>query len=273
MKKIFSKVSISKIATLGLLLATSISLQSCKANEHNDDTTAGIAGARPDEALTKLAQALAEGDAPGFASLCVYPIIRPYPLKDIEDSVAMVDYFPILVDEPLRSMFRDSRPDDWESYGWRGWSIAGSNPLWFDEGVQTIEYLSPAEAGLQRILAREELMSLAPQFRDGWTPVMTLVEIDGDRVFRIDSKAETFRLMGFDRVDNISEIPAMLLLGRVETEGSAGLQHYTFTGASGMEAEFMPDAPDPAISLKHPQSDGIDACPVRPAYWRDIIKK
>lgn len=272
MKKIISKASTANIATLVLLLAASLTLQSCKANEHNDHTPADIAGARPDEALTKLARSLAEGDAPGFAALCTYPILRPYPLKDIEDSISMVDYFPILVDEPFRSMFRESKPDDWESYGWRGWSIAGSNPLWYDEGVQIIDYVSPAEAGLQRILAREEIMSLAPQFRDGWTPVMTLVETDGDRVFRIDSKAETFRLMGFDRAENIKGIPALLLLGTVETEGSAGIQRYTFTSAEGMEAEFMPDAPAPALFLKHPKSGGAETCNVRPAYWRDIIK-
>lgn len=272
MKDFINKISAHKVSVLSLLLAVSLSMLSCKANENNDNTTTDISGARPDKALTRLTHALAEGDAAVFASLCSYPIVRPYPLRNIEDSVAMVDYFPILADEPLRSMFRDTNLDDWESYGWRGWSIAGSNPLWYDEGVQIIDYISPAEAGLQRILAREEIMSLAPQFRDGWTPVMTLVEIDGDRVFRIDSKAETFRLMGFDRAENVKGIPAVLLLGTVETEGSAGLQRYTFTGTEGIEAEFMPDAPDPALFLKHQKSGGAETCNVRPAYWRDIIK-
>lgn len=263
---------ISKITVLSLLLAVSISLLSCKAEESKDSTTTDTSIGRPDEALTKLARALAEGDAQGFASLCAYPIMRPYPLRDIADSVEMVDYFPILVDEPLRSMYRDCRPDDWERYGWRGWNIEGKDLLWFDDGVQMVDYLSPAEAGLQRILVRDELMSLAPQFREGWVPVMTLVEIGGDRVFRIDSKDDTFRLMGFDRRENIRAVPALLLMGKMETEGSAGLQYYNFTSAEGLEAEFSPDAPEPAIWLKHPTADSADTCPVRPAYWRDLLK-
>ena len=273
MKGLINKISVFNISTLALLLVTAFTLLSCNdANARKENSPADIAFPRPDDALTKLTRSLADKDASGFAALCTYPVLRPYPLKDIEDSVSMVDYFHILVDDSLSSLFRNSTLDDWESYGWRGWSIAGSNPLWYDEGVQIIDYISPAEAGLQRILAREEIMSLAPQFRDGWTPVMTLLETDGDRVFRIDSKDATFRLMGFDRAENIKGIPAMLLLGWVEIEGSAGLQRYTFTGAEGMEAEFMPDAPVPALFLKHPKSGDAETCNVRPAYWRDIIR-
>ena len=58
-------------------------------------------------------RALADGDAAGFASLCVYPIVRPYPLKDIEDSLSMVDYFPILVDAPLREKMKKGKVGDW----------------------------------------------------------------------------------------------------------------------------------------------------------------
>lgn len=274
MKGLKNKISAIRIASLSLLVAPAFILQSCHdANARKDNTPTDVVLTRPDGALTELTRSLAEGDAPGFAAICVYPIVRPYPLRNIEDSVSMVDYFPTLVDETLRTMFKKSSLDDWESYGWRGWSIAGSTPLWYDDGVQIISYISPAEAGLQRMLAREEIMSLAPQFRDGWIPVMVLTEIDGDRVFRIDSKDESYRLMGFDRSANLGNAPALLLLGSMRTEGSANLPIYKFSDPEGIEAEFIPDAPDPAISMKRPQSDDIDACPVRPAYWRDLIKK
>lgn len=267
MKELISKISVFKITAFGLLLAPALlSCQDAKADKDNNSTE--VAYPRPDEALTRLTRTLAEGDAPGFASLCVYPVPRPYPLKDIEDSVSMVDYFHILVDDSLISIFRNSNLDDWESYGWRGWSIVGSTPLWYDEGVQLIDYVSPAEAGFRRILAREEIMSLAPQFREGWSPVMTLVETDGDRVFRIDSKGDTFRLMGFDNADNLDTTPTMLLTGTVSYEGSANLPQYTFSNAEGVQAEFIPDAEPAEIFLRHPGKE--DRCKVRPAYWRDI---
>lgn len=272
MIELISKISVFKIATVGMLLAPV--LLSCRdAKAGKDNNSAEIVIPRPDEELTELTRSLAEGDAAGFAALCAYPIPRPYPLKDIEDSVSMVDYFHILVDDSLITIFKNSDLDDWENYGWRGWSIAGSTPLWYDEGVQLIDYVSPAEAGLQRILAREEIMSLSPQFRDGWTPVITLIETDGDRVFRIDSKGTTFRLMGFDRAEHLGEAPALLLSGTVTTEGSANLPLYTFSNSEGMQAEFIPDAePSATIFLKHPQSGKEDTCNVRPGYWRDLLK-
>lgn len=275
MKGLINTVSVLKMAALGLLSSSALLLFSChNANANKDTTPTDIAFPRPDKALMELSRSLAEGDAPAFAALCAYPILRPYPLRDIKDSVAMVDYFPILVDDSLSMMFRDTNPDDWESHGWRGWSIGASTPLWYDEGVQIINYISPAEAGLQRMLAREEIMSLAPQFRDGWSPVMTLTEIDGDKVFRIDSKADTYRLMGFDRAANLGNTPVLLLMGTLRTEGSANMPIYTFSDQEGIEAEFTPDAePEAKIFLKHRKSGKEHTCKVRPGYWRDLIKK
>lgn len=274
MKRLVSKISAHKVASLGVLLASAFVMLSCRnANAGKDNVQPDCAFVRPDDVLTKITRALADGDASGFASLCSYPIPRPYPLRAIEDSVSMVDYFPILVDEQLRTKFKNSSLDDWENYGWRGWSIPGSNHLWCEEGVQLIDYLSPAEAALQRILAREEIMSLAPEFREGWTPVMTLMEVDGERVFRIDSKDDAFRLMGFDKAENLKGMPYLLLMGTGHTEGSADIRVFTFSNSEGMQAEFTPDAESqPRIFIKHPNLDMEESYQVQPAYWRDIIK-
>lgn len=268
------KIPLFKTAALGMAFVPAVALLSCHdANAGKDNSQVENAFPRPDDALAELTRSLAEKDAPAFAGLCTYPILRPYPLRAIEDSVSMVDYFNVLVDDSLSSMFRNSSLEDWESYGWRGWSFAGSTPLWYDEGIQIIDYISPAEAGIRRILAREEIMSLAPQFRDGWTPVMTLVETDGSRVFRIDSKDAAFRLMGFDSADNPGGVPSLLLSGSVRTEGSASLPVYTFTNSEGMQAEVIPDAePSAVISLKRPGSVKEDIFNVRAGYWRDIFK-
>ena len=266
-------MGLKSLVMAGICLS-SIAFTSCHdAKAEKDSSDSSYAEPRPDAALRELMRTLSENDAPGFAALCVYPIPRPYPLKSIDDSVSMVDYFPIIADDSLRTYIRKSKLEDWESYGWRGWSVGDARPIWYDEGVQIIDYVSPAESGLQKILAREEIMSLAPQFREGWTPVMTFVEIDGDKVFRIDSKENSYRLMGFDKAEHMRDIPSILMLGSVSTEGSAGYATYAFADSTGSQAEFMPDAEPPVkLIIKHPRLKKEDSYEVNPGYWRDILK-
>ncbi len=257
----------------GLCLA-SASLTACHDAKAEKDSSQSVSSQeRPDAALKELMRTISESDAPGFAAICVYPIERPYPLKSIDDSVSMVDYFPLLVDDSLRNIMMYSKLDDWDNYGWRGWSIGDSKPVWFDDGVQMIDYSSPAETGLRKILAREEIMSLAPQYREGWTPVMTLIEIDGDKIFRIDSQRDTYRLMGFDKAEKVREIPSILLIGNVTTEGSAGSPVYAFADSTGTEAEYLPDAEPPAsIYIRNNKQKKENSYKVRRGYWRDILK-
>lgn len=259
---------------LSSIFISSIVFTSCHdAKAEKDSADSSYSEPRPDDVLNELMRTFAENDAPGFAALCVYPIPRPYPLKSIDDSVSMVDYFPIIADDYLRDYMKKAKLKDWERYGWRGWSVGDDMPLWYDDGVQIIDYVSPAESGLKKILAREEIMSLAPQFREGWTPVMTLIEIDGDKVFRIDSKENSYRLMGFDKTEQMRDIPSILMTGSVDKEGSAGYAIYTFSDATGSQAEFLPDAEPPVkIFIKHPKNKKEDSYEVQPGYWRDILK-
>lgn len=263
-----------KSLVLAGICISSFAFTSCHdAKAEKDTSDSSYAEPRPDDALKELMRTLSEKDAPGFAALCVYPIPRPYPLKSIDDSVSMVDYFPIIADDSLRNYIKNSKLEDWESYGWRGWSVGDARPIWYDEGVQIIDYVSSAESGLQKILSREEIMSLAPQYRDGWTPVMTLIEIDGDKVFRIDSKDNSYRLMGFDKAEHMRDIPSILMTGSLTKEGSAGYATYAFSDSTGSQAEFFPDAEPPVkIFIKHPKHKKEDSYEVRQGYWRDILK-
>lgn len=261
------------LAIAGIMCLSPVAFTSCHdAKAEKESSDASYAEGRPDDALRALMRSLSENDAPGFAALCVYPIQRPYPLKSIDDSISMVDYFPIIADDSLREYFRKSKLEDWENYGWRGWSIGDSHPLWFNEGVQFIDYVSPAESGLQKILAREEIMSLAPQYRDGWTPVMTLIQVDGNKIFRIDSKDNSYRLMGFDKAEQMRDVPSILMMGSMSTEGTADYANYAFADSTGTQAEFAPDAEPPRIFIKHPKLKKEATYEVRPGYWRDILK-
>ncbi|MDE6381002.1 MAG: hypothetical protein K2L11_11060 [Muribaculaceae bacterium] len=266
------KTIIKSIAAAAMVIS-SLSIVSCHdAKAGKEDAESSLSEPRPDDALGKLMRSLAEGDAPGFAALCVYPIVRPYPLKDIEDSLAMVDYFPILVDIPLRERMKNGRIDEWANYGWRGWSIGDDRPIWFDDGVQFIDYQSPAEKGLRNMLAREELKTLAPAYRDGWTPVMTLIQTDGRSVIRIDSNGDDYRMMAFDNTVDVSGKPSIYLLGSLREEGSAGYRTFEFTDSIGTKAEYSPDseAAD-RVFFSGPKADRKEMN-VRQGYWRDVVR-
>lgn len=226
---------------------------------------------RPDTALRELMRSLREADAPGFAALCVYPIPRPYPLRDIPDSATMAEYFPVMVDDSLQNMMKRADLDDWESFGWRGWSMREEQPVWYDEGVLFVDYESKAENALKKMLAKEELMTLAPEYRDGWTPVVALAETDGPMVFRIDRHGDVYRLMGFYNRNDVAMKPAFLLDGTMEEEGTARSQIYEFADAfTKTKAEYIPDSEPPIyISIITPKDERkID---VKPIYWRDLF--
>ena len=273
MKGLINRKAIITLFAATAAIFTSLSLASChNANASKESAQSSLGEPRPDKELDRLMRALADGDAAGFASLCVYPIVRPYPLKDIEDSLSMVDYFPILVDAPLREKMKKGKVGDWESYGWRGWSMGDDRPIWFDEGVQFIDYQSAAESGLQNMLAREELKTLAPADREGWTPVMTLIQTDGRSVIRIDSKGEKYRMMAFDNTVDVSGKPSMFLLGSLQTEGSAGYRNFEFTDSVGTKAQYSPDgeAAD-RVFFSGPRSP-YKEMNVRSGYWRDVVR-
>ncbi|MDE5871457.1 MAG: hypothetical protein K2H22_05925, partial [Muribaculaceae bacterium] len=271
--RLSNKKTVLKFLAIIAAVIPSLFIVSCHdATAQKGSAESSLGEPRPDEALDKLMRSLAEGDAPGFAALCVYPIVRPYPLKDIEDSLSMVDYFPILVDAPLRERMKKGKTDEWINYGWRGWSIGDDRPIWFDEGVQFIDYQSPAESGLRNILAREELMTLAPQYREGWTPVMTLIQTDGTSIIRIDSNGENYRMMAFDNTDDVAGNPAMFMLGSLRTEGSASTRIFEFADSLGIKAEYSPDSDFPDRIFFSGSRFPKKEMNVRPGYWRDAIR-
>ena len=273
MNGLLYKISNLKNTSLVFACVSVLSLQACHYSKANDDKPGdSISEQLPSEALTKLMKTFAEDDAPGFAALCVYPIRRPYPLKDIPDSVSLVDYYPVLVDDSLKTIMSHSKIEDWENYGWRGWSLRDSQPIWYDDGVQFIDYVSPAENGLRNILAREEIMSLAPQFRDGWTPVATLQQTNGSKIFRIDSQGDLFRLMQFDSAMHAHGEPSLLLTGSLRNEGSADSPVFEVSGSNGVKAVYMPDSEPPVCIYVTNPKDVENGYPVVTAYWRDIIK-
>lgn len=275
MKTFADKLNICKYLVAVGATALLVFSPACGNNAKADGNISSpdIQAERPDSELSNLMKALAEGDASGFAALCAYPIQRLYPLRCIEDSATMVDYFPVLVDDSLKKIAKKSSPKDWHNYGWRGWALGDSTILWYDDGLQFIDYESKAETGLRKMLAKNEIMTLSPELRDGWNPVETLVETDGNRVFRIDASDDVFRLLEYERDGDLRGKPLMILIGSMSSEGSAGYRVFVFSDSVGKtKAEYLPDAEPPVkIDITTPDKK-LKSHHVRRGYWRDLVK-
>lgn len=273
MKKFADNKHIFRRVVILLALAACLSVPAChnanaEANNGNDEASAQ----RPDDALSRLMKAISEGDAAGFASICTYPVVRTYPLRSIQDSATMVDYFPVMIDDSLIKITAKSQLNDWNFYGWKGWALGDSTILWYDDGLQFVDYESKAETGLRKMFARNEIMSLPPELREGWTPVETLVETDGDKIYRIDSSGGTYRLMEYGNRTELKGSPTLILVGNLNLEGSGDYRVYVFTDSLGTKAEYLPDEEPPVtIDITSPGKE-MKSHKVKRGYWRDLLK-
>lgn len=240
---------------------------------------------RPDTLLIDLAHSIAGSDASGFAARCSYPITREYPLRDIVDSAGMVRYFPVIFDDSLKSAFARMTPGDWESYGWRGWSPKENNELWVDDKVYAVNYHSKAENALRAMLADEEIASIAPELRGGWVPSFCLHDALDSTIYRVDFQAAEqpayddeadarpaagrYRMSVYPPGSDLHMIPARMLTGSLEVEGSAGIRTYSFAASDGTSVTYSPDEAQPTLRIA--SGDSIREHPVSRVYWRDYV--
>lgn len=265
---------------------------SCGAGHKSSRETDSNLSEQPRKELTDAMKAIAEGDAAKVASLCIYPIYRPYPLRDIADSSAMVLYFPILADENLRQIMHNGKVADWKEAGWRGWIFSDSALVSYEDGIYAIDYLSPSEIALRNLLSRQEIESLAPALRGNWQPVTCFLDTLTGTLFRIDrddkkeiinatpwdypeatseGKPIVYRLAYYNSSTPLSGMPTGELEGGVRREGSMGIPIFSFINAKGDSCVYVsdPDSNDPNLMLRiGSDKRTIYAIPV---YWRDYI--
>ena len=226
------------------------------------------------KSIKRLVRAVADNDSSEFASLVSYPLVRPYPLKDIESPEQMKGYYSVMVDDSLRRVLTDSRPDDWKEYGWRGWSLKRGEYVWIDSDLYAVDYLSGRERQMLDSLTHAEMSSLAPEFSEGWTPEMCLQTHGDNAVLRIDSRKDMsmiprYRLLIYPAGSDLHGAPAYTLNGYRDTEGTAGTRVYMFTAPSGREVRFSPDIPDGSTPVvEFPDT----IVPVNQTYWLDLVR-
>lgn len=227
-----------------------------------------------------LIKAVRSDNPSAFAALVSYPLERPYPLKDIQDSAAMVAYYPTLMDRKLRSAIGDSAPDEWSEFGWRGWSLDDGEYVWVDESVYAVDNLSDAEKALRESLVKQELESLPEAMREDWQPVSCVKDLENGNVMRIDSKEdadgeEIYRLALYTPGTSLRGNPSQLFTGYRELEGSAMTESYVFTGPSDYSITYMPFHPgqDGGAVIYRPAGSQTDEHPTEAVYWLDLISK
>lgn len=214
-----------------------------------------------------------------FAAVCEYPVERPYPLRDVADSIQMVEYYDVLVDDSLRNVVASSKPSDWDKLGWRGYTLLDGSYLWIDGRVYSIPYVSKAEKQLITSLSEEEMKSLPPQMRQGWHPAGCLMDTVGGTIFRIDANSRpdapsdsAFRLSVYPLGADLSAMPGDAFAGFMRVEGSAGVRTYYFRDAAGNSMEYSPDDTGGDSMIVFKPSDGSPmSYKVLKTYWRDRL--
>lgn len=231
--------------------------------------------------IKDLRNSIIKKDASEFAHNVSYPLQRPYPLHNIEDSAEMVKYFPTLVDDSLVNAVKKASPEQWDSYGWRGWSFSSGEYFWYDGKLYAVNYVSNREREIIDSLRNEDMNTIAPALRKGWLPVLCMRDTANGTLYRIDEETKSegseplYRLAAYPGGNNTNAMPAMLFTGRREVEGTMGNQLYRFKDKNGNKAEFSDYEEDDdamSITLIKAQGDTIERA-VRPVYWLDIVKK
>lgn len=232
------------------------------------------------EEVRPVAEAIIEDSPQKFAAAVSYPVERPYPLRNIKDSAEMVRYYPKIVDKKLKKAVSEAPDSVWQQAGWRGWTLGNGSYFYIDSGkIYEMGYLSDDENVMLDSLRDEEISTLEPSMRAGWTPVMCIIDTVSAAIFRIDAQDETnppvYRLSGYADTTDLSATPNLVLYGHLALEGSMGNRFYEFTDSLGeTTAYYSPDVisdeDEPAIEVD--RNGKARRYPAKPDYWLDHVK-
>lgn len=268
-----SKFKIFSIFSSSLLLISAAA--GCSDSKKNVDHSGLPEDVKP------AALAIITDSAQQFAAAVNYPLERPYPLQDIIDSAEMVKYYPTLVDDSLKNKVLFSPDSLWTENGWRGWTLDNGEYLWIDAGkVYQFNYISKREKVVLDSLRNEEITSLDPSLRKGWTPVLCIIDSIKGKIFRIDSDetgfAPNYRLAGYSTDMDLSGLPSIVLYGNVDMEGSMETRLYHFEDSIGNKADYSPDiiSDEDTVQviqiIRHGEKKRYK---VKRGYWLEILKR
>lgn len=265
---------------IAMAFAAIILLVSCNGNNHNSSEN-DIDDNYYSPMLQQIDSSIINNDAEAFASMTSYPIIRPYPIKDITDSATMVAYFPTIVDDSLRNMVRNKGLDGWQTMGWRG-IMFNNGELWADTYIIAINYISKSEQALLDSLRAQEAASLHPSLNAiDFIPVMCIKDSDTNAIYRIDycypdsNRFNTYRLAAYKNGSHLSGKPDVVLDGYLDIQGSSAVHYYNFGPDSvGKQIYFSIDYheyTEPIYGNVNLSGHSIETHKFKLAYWLDYV--
>lgn len=269
-------IEIRKSIAYGLMLGVILGYGCGRKSSDNTSGPSGEASDTIPGSVKELVKAVTDNDSTSFARLVSYPLQRPYPLHDIESEEEMRGYYACIVDDSLRNKISKSASHDWQQQGWRGWTLENGQYVWANESVYDIPYVSTYERHAIDSLSRSEIESIPESIRNGWKPVLCLLDTSTGQIMRIDERTDAdnesdtdFRLALYPKADHLRDIPSRLLAGHRDIAGSATTVSFIFTDDMGEEIVIEPDAPDTGTPVMYLSGDSVVA--LKRAYWHELV--
>ncbi|MDE7381484.1 MAG: hypothetical protein K2N03_05075, partial [Muribaculaceae bacterium] len=235
------------------------------------------------KSVKEFVPAVLEEDSVRFSAIVSYPLQRPYPLENIETPEKMKSYYPLIVDDSLRNIVKNAGPEKWKKEGWKGWSLDTGKYVWIDETVYDIPYLSANEKKERNRLIKEEMESIYPSMREGWTPEACMIQPEDSTVYRIDRSLKSdrngekeYRLAIYPHTVPLDSIPEATLTGNRIEEGTEMNIVYTFI-SPGMTVYYFPEndemsADEGIVSITEKGNPEVTR-PVKKTYWRKLDRR
>lgn len=232
-----------------------------------------------EETLNLLSKSIAQRDAKTFSALCQYPIIRPYPLKDIEDAEQMQDYFDIIFDDSTCNSFKGVSADNWVEIGYSGYCF-NHGQLWVSDKLYAINFLSEKEYSILQDRIAMDIESLHPALRfENMAPEICFKSAELNSIFRIDTDLQTdsMRLAAFPDGD-LKGYASFIAKGIIDIGGSGGITSYDFTLPDGDIYSFTNGTNDGSWKLVVYPDGELDSSAatetkISVCYWLDEVKK
>lgn len=205
-----------------------------------EDTLSGIA--ESERAIQKIIEYGREGNLEKLAQMVDYPLMRRYPLPLIRDSADFVNYAGIIWDDSLKQVFRNLKIEDWNQYGWRGFSFADGVYLWVGETkISDINYDSKQEQELKEKLFREDIAMLHPSLQKGIRETwLSIKDVKGTFYGRLDLMTnKKYRLSLYDKSQKKSELPFFVATDSIWSQEGSMANMYLMFVKGGVTIEIL----------------------------------
>ena len=198
-----------------------------------------------------------------------YPLDRPFPLSKVRSSADFIARYSEIFDPEFKQSIIDSRPEQWEHFGWRGRAYGG---LWVQETedrIRAINHESAAEEAQRLALLSDIRALIHPSLKDFSQPLAYL-ETTKFKIWVEALEGDRLRYAAWSRRLSLADEPDLILEGVEEAmAGSMGGVTYVFVNGDVRYTVLPSGSPKtghPSISVTQ---DGVPLLE-QEARWVDL---